>query len=523
MPSIPVLQLPTNAGTPTDIVYSAHVGPSEELFPKVLQLHVPLGSTVADVTFGRGVFWKKVDPSAYRLLATDLQTGTDCRHLPYVNESVDCVVLDPPFFTRRGKSRTHGDLENRYSAVQNGERKWHDAVLELYCQAGQEAMRVLRPGGILITKCQDEVCSHKQRLTHVEIINAYEAMGCYCKDLFVLIRRDRPRVRLKKQRHARKSHSYFLVFIKDLRRKRTMQLIEEQATVDEQRNGQAAENLVTELLIGDCRQLMPQSLADESIDLALTDPPYNIGLKYHDQYDDNQQTEEFLGLLEDAARQLHRVLTPTGSLFLFMGTWLQAETLVLLKRLGFHHRRTIAWYNTFGQAQQGNFTPSWTAIHYVTKHPTNFTFSADAIRVPSQRQLRYNDKRAKAKGKLPDDSWVLVPDQYPECFLPDSDLWLQSRVCGTFKERVGHVTQLPLPLVERIIRAASNPEDVVLDPFAGSGTVLVAARQLGRHSVGIELSEQTATLARERLAENAEQPSYVGSQQSSSVTQVQLL
>jgi site-specific DNA-methyltransferase (adenine-specific) len=234
--------------------------------------------------------------------------------------------------------------------------------------------------------------------------------------------------------------------------------------------------------------------------LAVTDPPYNIGLTYHDQYNDRQQTDQFLGSLEVALREVYRVLKPTGSLFVFMGTWLQAETLVLLKRIGFHYRRTIAWYNTFGQAQQRNFTPSWTAIHYFTKHPKNFTFNADAIRVPSARQLRYNDKRANAKGKLPDDVWMLLPDiQAPGCFQPDSDMWLQSRVCGTFKERVGHVTQLPLPLVERIIRVASNPDDLVLDPFAGSGTVLVASRKLGRCSVGIELCEQTVEIARSRL------------------------
>jgi DNA adenine methylase len=73
---------------------------------------------------------------------------------------------------------------------------------------------VLRPDGILIVKCQDEVCSHRQRFTHLEVTNAYQAMGFYAKDLFVLVRRDRPLTRLKKQQHARKNHSYFMVFVK---------------------------------------------------------------------------------------------------------------------------------------------------------------------------------------------------------------------------------------------------------------------------------------------------------------------
>jgi site-specific DNA-methyltransferase (adenine-specific) len=255
----------------------------------------------------------------------------------------------------------------------------------------------------------------------------------------------------------------------------------------------------TEIHLGDCRAVLA-GLPAESVNLGLTDPPYNIGLKYHEQYDDNQETGAFLGMLEEALREVHRVLTRDGSLFLFMGTWLQAETLVLLKKIGFHHRRTIAWHNTFGQAQQKNFTPSWTAIHDVTKDRAKFTFNADAIRVPSARQLRYNDSRANAKGKVPDDVWVLLPDlQAPEAFAPDSDLWLQSRVCGTFKERIPHLTQLPLPLVERIIRVASDPGDLVLDPFAGSGTALVAARKLGRRSIGVELSEKTLQVAMARL------------------------
>ena len=93
--------------------------------------------------------------------------------------------------------------------------KWHAAVSELYFQAGQEADRVLRDDGVCIVKCQDEVSANRQWLTHVEIINHYVTLGFYCEDLFVVVRTNRPGVsRLKKQVHARKNHSYFLVFIK---------------------------------------------------------------------------------------------------------------------------------------------------------------------------------------------------------------------------------------------------------------------------------------------------------------------
>ena len=81
--------------------------------------------------------------------------------------------------------------------------------------AGREASRVLRNKGTLIVKCQDEVSANKQWLTHVEIINEYTANGFYARDLFVVMRRNRPAAsRILKQKHARKNHSYFLVFEK---------------------------------------------------------------------------------------------------------------------------------------------------------------------------------------------------------------------------------------------------------------------------------------------------------------------
>lgn len=76
----------------TDLILSATVGNNDVLFPEILKLHVPENSVVADVTYGKGAFWKRVDKSKYTLLPTDLQTGTDFRNLPYGNDSVDCLV-----------------------------------------------------------------------------------------------------------------------------------------------------------------------------------------------------------------------------------------------------------------------------------------------------------------------------------------------------------------------------------------------------------------------------------------------
>ena len=80
----------------SDVITSAHVAGNADVFSQILELHVPQGSIVADVTWGKGVFWQKVDEGLYDLRATDISMGIDCRNLPYRNCEIDCVVLDPP-------------------------------------------------------------------------------------------------------------------------------------------------------------------------------------------------------------------------------------------------------------------------------------------------------------------------------------------------------------------------------------------------------------------------------------------
>jgi len=94
-------------GVPTnDLVFSAYTGTNDFVFPQILSLYVPPGSTVADVTYGKGVFWRRIPKNTYRVLATDLSTGVDCRKLPYENGSIDCVVFDPPYMHTQGEPPT---------------------------------------------------------------------------------------------------------------------------------------------------------------------------------------------------------------------------------------------------------------------------------------------------------------------------------------------------------------------------------------------------------------------------------
>lgn len=209
-----------------ELLFTATSGTNDQLFPQVLAMYVAPGSVVADVTYGKGVFWKDIPPGKYKLRATDLIDGVDCRKLPYKDGQIDCVVLDPPYMHTPGGTAhvNHQNFEQYYrnnSHSVPASRKYHEAVLDLYFAAGREACRVLRTEGILIVKCADEVCANQQRLTHVEIINELATVGLICEDLFVLVRNNRPGMsRVVKQVHAKKNHSYFLVFRKSNGKKR---------------------------------------------------------------------------------------------------------------------------------------------------------------------------------------------------------------------------------------------------------------------------------------------------------------
>jgi tRNA G10 N-methylase Trm11 len=209
-----------------DLIVSSYFGINADVFPGILDLYVKSGASIADVTYGKGAFWKKVKRTDLNVLATDLADGTDCRSLPYADSSIDALVLDPPYMHTPGQGAHHGhqNYETYYrnnATANTGESRYHEAILELYFAAGKEAARVLRSEGILIVKCQDEVCANRQRLTHVEIINEYEAYGFQAEDLFIITRVAKPGMsRVLRQRHARKNHSYFLVFWKAPKTKR---------------------------------------------------------------------------------------------------------------------------------------------------------------------------------------------------------------------------------------------------------------------------------------------------------------
>jgi DNA modification methylase len=263
-----------------------------------------------------------------------------------------------------------------------------------------------------------------------------------------------------------------------------------------------------ELLAVDCMKFMQKRWGVMDLKsrpkLVIADPPYNYGEPY-DSHDDNMEwsaymewSKQWLQLVEDAA------LHPDGSVWLFYPDELVSWIDVFCQgTLGWHKRAHVIWYYTFGvcNPEGRNFSRSHTHLLYYSRKKTKFTFNDEAIRVPSARAAVYGDKRAATKGKIPDNTWMLFKHQMDAVFRGDMDTWLESRVCGTYKERQkDSPNQLPVPLVERIILATSNPGDLVYDPFVGSGTTVLAAKRNNRPSIGTDLSARYVKNAERRVA-----------------------
>src|SRR5262245_39768857 len=252
-----------------------------------------------------------------------------------------------------------------------------------------------------------------------------------------------------------------------------------------------SEALIGKIHHGDCIAGI-NSLPAGSIDLVFADPPFNIGYEY-DVYHDAKDYEQYLTWSRDWIGAVHRVLKPDGTFWLAIGDEYAAELKLESQKIGFHIRSWVIWYYTFGVNCKTKFSRSHAHLFHFVKDPKQFTFRAEELenRIPSARLLVYGDSRGNPNGRLPDDTWILRPQDLADRFTPDEDTWYFPRVAGTFKERAGfHGCQMPEQLLARIIEVSSNPGELVLDPFAGSGTTLAVAKKLGRKWLGFELSKQ---------------------------------
>lgn len=258
----------------------------------------------------------------------------------------------------------------------------------------------------------------------------------------------------------------------------------------------------TRVYVGDSRELLttiPECKAGE-IDLIYADPPFNWKRDYdrHENatknnkiWDDSIPDDDYLQFTYRWLDLCIHALKPEGSLWVNIPDDWAAEIVVHLKGRGLQMVNWCVWHYRFGQNRLDKFINSKVHVLYFCKHPLKRTWNVDPILEPSDRATIYADERTfnKKEGK----SGLRVP----------MDVWYGKnwgRVQGNNKERrSGHDNQIPEVYLERVIRACSNEGDLVLDPFLGSGTTGVVARELRRRCIGIEYSRANAASAFERI------------------------
>lgn len=226
--------------------------------------------------------------------------------------------------------------------------------------------------------------------------------------------------------------------------------------------------------------------------LIFADPPYNIGIDYGaGERADKLPDNEYVAWCARWIRACADRLTDDGSLWVLMDNQYADYVGVTLRDAGLHRQDWIIWYETFGSNCQKRFNRCSRHLFHCTKHPSRYVFNREAVNRPSDRHTTYRDKRANPNGKNWDDVWG-VTRKDGSGSIP--------RLCGTHRERIpGFPTQLPLALLRPIIGCASDPGDLVIDPFCGSATTGAAAIELGRSFIGIEKQARFVALARQRL------------------------
>ncbi|HIB01536.1 MAG TPA: site-specific DNA-methyltransferase [Phycisphaerales bacterium] len=246
----------------------------------------------------------------------------------------------------------------------------------------------------------------------------------------------------------------------------------------------------TRLYVGDCRDVLPAIREQGKVDLVFADPPFNWDVPY-DGWEDRMPRDVYERFTFDWLDACINTLSPVGALWVSIPDDTVAEVVMHLKRRGLTMVNWCIWHFRFGQNREGSFIMSKVhALYFVMDHE-NRVWNPEFILEQSDRASIYNDKRTQEK------------DHYKGMRVP-MDVWYGKywgRIQGNNKERrQGHHNQNPEVYLERIILACSNEGDLVLDPFAGSGTTSTVARAHLRRSIGIENSETNANSAWERIS-----------------------
>jgi adenine-specific DNA-methyltransferase len=239
---------------------------------------------------------------------------------------------------------------------------------------------------------------------------------------------------------------------------------------------------------GDCLDILDSSVKDGSVDLVFADPPYNIGKTFGEFEDRWPSDEAYFEWCQKWIGLCLKKLKPSGSLYVMTSTqampyldlWLRAKC-TILSRLVWH-------YDSSGMQARKYYGSMYEPILYCVKDPKNYTFNADAIEV---------EARTGAVRKLIDYRKP-TPTPYKTTKVP-GNVWYFARVRYRMPEYEDHPSQKPEALLERVIRASTNPGDLILDPFGGTFTTCAVAQALNRRSISMDSHVEYLKIGLRRL------------------------
>jgi adenine-specific DNA-methyltransferase len=233
-------------------------------------------------------------------------------------------------------------------------------------------------------------------------------------------------------------------------------------------------------------------LRNNIVDLTITSPPYNIGKAYETPL----PLEDYLDWCESWMREIYRVTEQQGAFWLNLG-YLEIEDkakaipipYLLWQRSPFYLIQEVVWNYGAGFHTKSMFSPRNEKFLWYVRSIESYTFHLDAVR---DKDVKYPNQKKNGKlkcnplGKNPSDVW-----QIPK---------VTSGQNRSSKERTSHPAQFPLAVIDRIVKACSDEEDIIMDPFMGSGTTAIAALENGRQVIGFEISEQYCELIAQRVS-----------------------
>lgn len=235
-------------------------------------------------------------------------------------------------------------------------------------------------------------------------------------------------------------------------------------------------DFIDQIILGDCLDLFPK-VPDSSVQTIHTSPPYNISKNYNG-YNDKLSRKDYLDFIEKVLRECKRTLVPGGALFWQTGytterseyiTPLDHLTFDLFQKLGFRLKDRIIWRYWGGMAFKSKFTNKHETILWWIK-PGHGTNKAKFDVFPVREATKFHDSRNNLFGRNPGNVWEV------------------DRVAFGSNDQTSHIAVFPEELSDRIILATTNEDDLVLDPFSGSGTVCKVAKSRGRYFLGFEIS-----------------------------------